>query len=247
MSDEWDFYFLRVDHQPASIFLDMGIARSAPISGFEKAAYLRVWMNNPRPDGLSSQEEYESLVTLEEAITTSVDEGGATTYVGRNTSSGRRDFFFYTREPSVFSERALAAMSNFGEYKAEIGIRDDPEWSVYFDFLYPSADEKQRMANRGVVEALGKHGDDGQASRQIDHLIIVSNREQADRLARTVSDLGFKLKSQSPSEQPEGDWWVEFDRIDVPVEIDEATIMLSKLAREHGGEYDGWGCGAVGT
>ena len=58
MSDEWDHYLCRVDGEAASIFLDMGIGKSAPIPGFNETAYLRLWMNNPRPDGLSSQEEF---------------------------------------------------------------------------------------------------------------------------------------------------------------------------------------------
>jgi regulator of RNase E activity RraB len=245
MTDEWDFYFLRVDDEPASIFIDMGIARSAPMPGFDKAAYLRVWMNNPRPDGLSSQEEYEALVALEEAVTVAVEKSGSTAYVGRNTSSGRRDFFFYTREDAAFMECVSAALSKFAEYKTEIRTRADPDWNVYLDFLYPNADEKQRMANRGVIEALGKHGDDGRAPRQIDHLIIVGDRQQADRLARAVTGHGFALKPGTPTEQPDALWWVEFHKVEAPVEIDEATIMLSRLAREHDGEYDGWGGQAV--
>ena len=136
-------------------------------------------------------------------------------------------------------------MSGFGDCRTEIGIRPDEKWATYFDFLYPNGDQKQAMANRGVIEALGKHGDDCQAPRQIDHLIIVGDREQANAFARMVSGHGFKLKAGSPSEQSDARWWVEFDKVEAPVEIDDTTIMLSRLAREHGGEYDGWGCEAV--
>jgi hypothetical protein len=38
MSDEWNSYRCRVDGQPASIFLDMGIRQSAPVSGFDQGA-----------------------------------------------------------------------------------------------------------------------------------------------------------------------------------------------------------------
>ena len=31
MSDDWDFYSLRVDGEPASIFVDLGISEDAPI------------------------------------------------------------------------------------------------------------------------------------------------------------------------------------------------------------------------
>ena len=39
MSDDWDFYFCRVDNQPASIYLDLGIAAQAPLTEFPCMAY----------------------------------------------------------------------------------------------------------------------------------------------------------------------------------------------------------------
>jgi regulator of RNase E activity RraB len=242
MSDEWNSYLCRVDDEPASFFLDLGIRQSAPVPGFSEAAYLRVWMNNPRPDGLSSQEEFEALVAIEHALEAEVERDGVTIYVGRNTSSGRRDFFFYTKDGEAFRASASAAMSKFGEYKAEIGLRPDEKWDVYFNFLYPNDNQKQVMGNRDVVEALRREGDDGQKTRLIDHLILLGGRQQADAVAQTVAGLGFRLKPGMPSERPTGEWRVEFDKVDAPVAIDETTITLSELARKYGGKYDGWGC-----
>ncbi len=245
MSDEWNHYICQVDEAAASIFLDMGIGKSAPMLGFTEAAYIRLWMNNPRPDGLSSQEEFDTLISIEDALKAEIERAGTTIYVGRNTSSGRRDFYFYTKDGEVFRASASAAMAKFGGYRAEIGIRPDERWSVYFDCLYPNDNQKQVMSNRDVVRVLGDEGDDGRTPRQIDHLIIVGTRKQGDALARAVSSLGFTLKPPTPFEQANGTWSVEFDKIEAPVEIDDTTVMLSKLAREHGGEYDGWGCEAV--
>ena len=244
MSEEWDYYRCRVDDEPASIFLDLGIAQSAPVPGFNEAAYVRLWMNNPRPDGLSSQEEFETLVSIEDALKAEIGHSDTTIYVGRNTSSGRRDFFFYTKDAAALRVSVSAALAQFGDYKAEIGIRPDESWGVYFNFLYPNDSQKQVMANRGVIQALGNEGDDGRTPRQVDHLILVETRELAEALARLVSGLGFTLKPETPFEREDGEWGVEFDKIEAPVEIDETTIMLSKLAREHGGDYDGWGCEA---
>ncbi|MBJ7409637.1 MAG: DUF695 domain-containing protein [Phenylobacterium sp.] len=147
MKDEWDFYRLHVDGEPASIFLDMGIARSAPIAGFDRVVYLRVRMQNPRLNGLSSEEEYDTLIALEEALAASVEELGGTVYVGRNTSAGYRDLFFYTRDEAHFRSSASATMADFRQYDVEVGVRDDPHWSLYFDFLYPNPEQRSRMAS----------------------------------------------------------------------------------------------------
>jgi len=54
MSENWDFYGLQVDGQPASIFVDLGIVQSAPIPSHPAMGYLRLIMRQPREDGLSS-------------------------------------------------------------------------------------------------------------------------------------------------------------------------------------------------
>src|SRR5690606_18463753 len=96
MSVDWDFYLCRVDGDPASIFVDLGLARDAPVNDRPHMAYVRVYMQSPRPDGLSSQEEFDALVRLENSLTSALSADNATIYVGRNTSGGCRDFYFYT-------------------------------------------------------------------------------------------------------------------------------------------------------
>jgi hypothetical protein len=58
MSDDWDFYPLLVDDQAASIFVDLGIAKIAPIRTHPTMSYLRVIMQRPREDGLASRSVY---------------------------------------------------------------------------------------------------------------------------------------------------------------------------------------------
>lgn len=101
-----DFYSLRVDGEPASIFVDLGIQASAPLSSHPHMAYVRLFMNNPRSDGLSSREEYDALINVESSIerTLCSDQVG---YVGRNTPGGCRDFFFHVSLPNDWQLRRL--------------------------------------------------------------------------------------------------------------------------------------------
>jgi hypothetical protein len=87
MSDDWDFFSLRVDDQAASIFVDLGIRNLAPIRTHPLMGYLRVAMRRPREDGLSSQEEFDDLIALEDRVTADIVKNGTAIYVGRNTSS----------------------------------------------------------------------------------------------------------------------------------------------------------------
>lgn len=67
MSDNWDFYQLKVDDQPAFIFLDLEAQANGELLP-EHMAYARVRMRDPRHDGLSSQSEFDTLISVENAL-----------------------------------------------------------------------------------------------------------------------------------------------------------------------------------
>jgi uncharacterized protein (TIGR01619 family) len=244
MSDEWDFYRLQVDDQPASIFLDMGIARLAPLDTHASMAYLRVHMLHPTEDGLSSQVEFEDLIALEDAVIAEITADGATIYVGRNTSRSNRDFYFYTAEAALFEAAATDAMSAFPAYSFETGGRADPEWRAYFEFLFPSPRSRQQMANRDVIRNLESHGDLLDESRQIDHLAIFGRAADCDAFARLVSGQGF-VTADPCRRANDGRFHLEFSRLDRPRDIDDVSIPLFEAALNHDGDYDGWGCTVV--
>src|SRR5688572_17352815 len=138
MSDDWDFYFCQVESSPASIFVDLGVRNDAPVAGLTEMSWLRLYMRHPRDDGLSSNEEYARLSEIEDALTAATSSlDGGMAYVGRNTTDGRRDYYFYAVDGTQAESSLSAAMVPFSEYEFETGSRSDPEWSVYFDFLYP--------------------------------------------------------------------------------------------------------------
>lgn len=242
MSDQWNFYSLLVDDEPASIFVDLGIAKDAPLAQFPNLAYLRVRMQRPRPDGLSSQDEYETLVTLEDSLSESIEHSSQSVYVGRNTSSGNRDFYFYTNDSAI--ETVLRnTMAKWPGYEFETGARPDTEWSVYWHFLYPSAEDFQRISNRGVIEQLQKHGDQIEVPRKIDHLAIFKTHNDRDGFVLYLRDHGYDIAQMKDASS--GNFDVIFGRTDQPSQIDEVTIDLYRAALQHNGEYDGWGCAIV--
>jgi len=242
MADHWNFYPLLVDNEPASIFVDLGIATSVPIANFPNMAYLRVRMNEPRDDGLSSQDEYATLVALENDISRIVDGNDRYIYVGRNTSCGNRDFYFYTNDLSV--EDALhRIMHNWQNYEYETGVRPDVEWDIYRQFLYPSPEDFQRMGNRDVIARLLENGDHLDVCRTIDHFAVFRNAVGRNAFAQYLRTSGYDVTGSMISEN--GEFQIAFERSDAPDKIDEVTIDLYRAASENDGDYDGWGCVAV--
>lgn len=242
MSDNWDFYPLLVDSEPASIYVDLGLAGEAPMENQHHMVYVRVFMRQARPDGLSSNDEFDDLIGIEDSLTEIFSGSESTTYVGRNTSSGNRDFYFYTADVAAFEESARAAMADHPEYQFEVGGRPDPEWDVYFGFLYPSPDDRQRVLNRRVVEQLAAHGDNHSEARSIDHFAYLPNATAITELRDFLAGQGFSV------DQPKidgGSVALCFTRVDRPDKIDDVVVPIAKRIREIGGEYDGWGCEVV--
>ena len=242
MSDDWDHYSLLVEDESASVFVDLGIASDVPISGYAYMGYLRIYMRSPRPDGLSSDEEFDALVDLEQRVEDGITANGAALYVGRNTSSGTRDFYFYARDGAQFEQAATAAMSLFPSYEFDAGSRADAEWDTYCGFLYPSARDLQRIKNRRVCEQLEKHGDDLSKPRNIDHFVYFDEKGAAEAFVGYLKESGFDVSGVRSPDDAIPQYTVEFGRQDRPADIEDVAVPLFEKVTELGGTYDGWGC-----
>jgi Family of unknown function (DUF695)/Regulator of ribonuclease activity B len=243
MTDDWDFYALRVDGEPASIFVDLGIQSDAPMSSHPHLAYIRLHMNQPRPDGLSSQEEFDKLIEIEKAIEANLC-GTEVGYVGRNTSGGCRDFYFYVSTGRDWQCKVDRALSVFKTYKYETGTREDPGWSTYLSFLLPGEVDRQRIENRRVCQVLEQHGDKLTVEREIDHWSYFQSPEAVDAYLTEVTANGFQVRHRSVLEEGALRFGAQIWRMDIPSYdgIDGITLPLSEAASRHGGSYDGWEC-----
>jgi regulator of RNase E activity RraB len=243
MSDEWDFYACQVDGNPASIFIDLGIRNRAPLPNMTELAWLRLYMRQPREDGLSSKEEFGRLNEIEEALNTAAIGNDATlVYVGRNTSDGCRDFYFYGANGVQAECQLSSAMVPFPEYEFETGSRSDPGWSVYFTFLFPSKRSYRMILNNRVLETLASHGDKHEIERQVQHWIYFTSPHDRDRFYFTASQQGYRLVDKRDDSDGERPFALQVERLNAvdPTTIHNAVLELFDLAQECNGDYDGW-------
>lgn len=245
MSEDWDFYLLRVDDRPGSIYVDLGIVQEVPLERFETMAFLSVKLRFPREDGLSSREEFDALVEFEDTVVPELIRSENAVFVGRCTTDGRRDFCFYVIEEEEFARTAKSMMQRFAEYEFKIGSRSDPDWKTYLEFLYPSPVEMQVIMNRRVCINLEESGDDLGQARDIDHFAFFPSSEVRSQFVAHLEKTGFSIASLPLEPDEDRGYAVAFVRSDKPAEIDSIAIPLYEKAVELGGEYDGWGCPAV--
>jgi hypothetical protein len=197
-------------------------------------------MQSPREDGLSSQAEFETLSSLENALETLQSDTDAT-YIGRCTSDGCRDLYFYARTEERWDERVTAIMKAFPDYEFECGTRSDPEWTTYFNFLYPSAEDRERIENRRTCEVLEKNGDSLDKERPIDHWAYFADSGSRREFIEEAQALGYAVAELIALDH-QNRYGARLSSVGCPSFelIDELTLPLFRLARAHGGEYDGW-------
>jgi hypothetical protein len=240
MSDDWDFYQCRVDDQPASIMVDLGIRPATPMPAYPDFVWLRVYLRTPTPEGLTTNAEANILHDIEDSLTAAFAKLGDAIYVARDTTGGFRAFACYATQGALCENAIRAMMEEYPEYRFDTGYRLDPDWSVYRDFLYPSPRLMQTISNRKVCDALVSNGDHLDVVREVDHWIYFLSAEKRAAFLENSRPLGFQLRAMHDPASTSDKYGVQLFRSDSPERIDEAVLQLYDMAQALGGEYDGW-------
>jgi hypothetical protein len=244
MTGNWDSYFCRVNDELASIFLNLDAA--GPDAETIRPWLVWVWVDfrDPRPDGLSSHSEAPVLYEIEDALSGQLGATVQAEPVGRITTAGRREFYFYAPSIERAEEAVAAAMASFPAYTYDFGVKEDPEWSHYQRVLYPTPREYQRMQNRRVVHALRENGDVLVEPRPVRHWIYFSDPAARKQFILRVALEDFSVPTNCLSEHPGtvrpfGVCVERQDRVDEQ-SIDDVVLGLLEHAKATNGEYDGW-------
>ena len=149
----------------------------------------------------------------------------------------------YASSEGEFDGLASKAIEPFG-YEFETLAQDDAGWTFYFDVLYPTAPDWQRIMNRHVLENLTREGDDLSKPRRIFHWLYFSNETDRGHCAETARQRGFGIRLTAEIDKPNKSFplALQLYRIDsvAPSAIDALTLELFSLAQANSGEYDGW-------
>ena len=251
LPQNWDFFMCRIEGAPASIRTNLALIEVAPLEGLSQRLQFYIKMQNPRPDGLSSNEEYPILCDIEDAIGEKAEATGAV-LAGVVKSEGFLELWFYTQNAEALAKTCEEALQAFEGYQSGYNIAEDPEWEDYFGFLYPDEFSYQTMQNRKVLMQLEKNGDKMEVPREIDHFIYFKEAAQQQAFAKEAEAKGFKVRfnddefvEDRKAEGKEYPYMVEATREDSPLAIDDIVWDLLELASPFEGNYDGWGCANV--
>jgi uncharacterized protein (TIGR01619 family) len=241
--EEWDFYFSNVDDKPSSIAVDLGLSSVAPIRTQPNVMWVSIKMNNPRPDGLSSSDEYDTLSEIEERMTKLLASKYEASQVGRLTSNGYRDLYYYLGDTALYEQALSEIMLQFPSYEYDYGTKSDEAWGGYFDFLYPSPRQFQSIQNRRVIDNLEEQGDTLEKERPVDHWVYFKSEVDREAFLSEIKDENFNIVTKDyDNGLGELPFRLHISRVDKVDHnsVDEYTLHLWELAQEHNGDYDGW-------
>lgn len=238
MSNEWIFYPRQTGESPESVFYDHGIREQIDVIAPSNFLFVELVMKHPREDGLSSNEEAETLYAFEDELET-IAASADSLWVGRVTTEGRRYFTLFTAEgPDEWKPR-IAGLAERHGYQLNFAIRPDPEREAYWEGLFPSEDDWRVVCDIQVISQLSKHGDDGSAPRQVDHWAYFAAKAQAEQFAVWLSAQGYEVTDVRPSSEEYGIEFKHEGSVEL-AEISSHTLALMHQAEELGGRYDGW-------
>jgi uncharacterized protein (TIGR01619 family) len=242
-SEEWEFYFSNVNDKLASLYVDLGLHKIAPLKDKPNVVWVSIKMNNPREDGLSSNEESDMLYKIEDALVDKLKDKFKSIYVGRVTTIGNRDLYFYFGDTTLYDKAISEVMTAFPKYHFDFGSKEDKTWSGYLDFLYPNPRQFQSIQNRRVVDQLEKGGDKLTKAREVDHWIYFKTEKDRDTFLSKIKTEGFSIVDKNFTKSFGGlPYSLHIKRVDkVDLEsVDIYVIHLWEIATECNGDYDGW-------
>ena len=136
--------------------------------------------------------------------------------------------------------------SEFG-LRSNSKIVQDPDWNIYFDFIYPDAYLKQTMNNRLVIDALLLEEFDFSKKHLLTHFAAFSDQYDRRKYRTFLLELNFKILEESESievgdEGNDPSFMIKFTRKDkVNLErLSNITLRLDTRAHSLSGAYLGW-------
>ena len=239
----WVQFFCSVNDKLSSILVDLDLRDQLPDPRSE-LIWIWIYMKAPRPDGLSSNEEFETLNAIEDALTERLEQECDATIAGRITGDGRREFYYYGRKPSDLKKLVKEELAKFPKYSFDCDTQPDPDWQQYLDVLYPTAETYECIKNEAVLQELANAGDNADIIRPIWHYVFFESDEGKHRFIDWSRDNEFEIadrvRSDAPGKLEPGMVCIVRSHTIRPDDIDNYVLQVFRAAQEFGGYYDGW-------
>jgi hypothetical protein len=143
----WNFYQTNINDQISSVYLNLDAKEDCETDSFDTLVWLFIKLRIDREDGLSHDDEFDALCAYEDDIDKHVDES-KTKFVGRVTTQGMRQFYFYTSDLESFKAEIDCASAKNKEYLYQTGSKKDLGWVQNDNVIYPGKYGLDQISSR---------------------------------------------------------------------------------------------------
>jgi hypothetical protein len=147
-ASDWQSYICKINDELASVFVDLALSAVAPLPTKPKLAWLWIRLIRPREDGLSSDDEFESLSDFEDDLEATIAKSKSCIYAGRITTKGRREFYFYVDNEFDLKREVSDVLGKHSTYSSQLGEKLDSSWDHYLLTLFPGSNGLDQIARR---------------------------------------------------------------------------------------------------
>lgn len=238
-TENFESYFRISNNLKQFIVVDTGLNSIAPVKSKQNVLKISFQMLNIDDEGLcASEEELTEFGEIEDKMVEKLTKDEL--FVGRITSNGLRDFYFYTKDKKielVFQD----FLKKYEKFKTKMTFEVDENWNKYYKLLYPTDEEFQKIGNRSVLDNLEEGGDKLTMEREVFHWIYFKTEKDQENFFKEVEKLNFSVVSKDKIKD-EFPYQLQIKRVDKVDEesVNEYVIQLWKLAPKYNGNYDGW-------
>ncbi|MGE0635495.1 MAG: DUF695 domain-containing protein [Bacteroidia bacterium] len=242
-TQDWDFYFTNIDDKPASVGLNLALNDTAPLPDKTYCFWIILKFQQSDSLGFPLDKENETLNKLEDELEDFLQKKSQTIYAGRTTGKGERYFYFYSKSLDSIDVFIEEFFKNYNQYNYKLGQRYDENWTLYFEFLYPSSLDLQLIYNHRIVEALGENGDNPELSHHIDHWLSFEKKKDLVAFIKALEGKSFAVEKTAIDKTQKTHPFTlqisEENKTDLE-SIDKSVLQLFELAEKFNAIYGGW-------
>jgi hypothetical protein len=101
------------------------------VAAYEHQVGIAVPLRAPEPSGLPSPEEDLELGQIEDTLCQVLKNETESLFVATITTSGMREFVFYTRAPESVEQRFEQLRGGISSHEIQLMIQLDKDWEIY--------------------------------------------------------------------------------------------------------------------
>lgn len=238
MEQNWVMYPNETDEGVRLVGVNIALSSVAPDSSRPLCTLIYIYFTKPGDDGMGDSKERDAIGEMEDAFAQTLEKKFDALHVASVRGGGAIGFWIYSK-PRIDAQIEQEARAAFPNLELEFQSRMDAKWEGYWDLL-PDDDTMREIADMHLVALLESKGDDLATPRPVEHFAIFAEKREAEQFMRMAGKHEFDTRfSESEKNGPVIVIATREDPVDLE-SIQEVTALLSNLAEQEGGEYDGW-------